>query len=146
MKSLEESEHMVRCEIQISASLKISANKKQIFSFFTKKKHTNQIPSEHMHLVSSVDSVFHQMFAKSQKNSKTVLALYNRIFGEIFSLGKVSVAPKKMILTDYAQRDRGMTTVTQIRMTLFLVWILLVAPGINWPRAMALTENVKIML
>ena len=60
------------------------------------------------------------------------------------SLGKVSIAPKKMILTDYAQRDRGMTTVTQIRMTLFLVWILLVAPGINLP--MALTGNVMIML
>ena len=38
-----------------------------------------------------------------------------------------------MVLTDYAQRGRGMTTVTQIRMTLFLVWILLVAPGINLP-------------
>ena len=62
------------------------------------------------------------------------------------SLGKVSFAPKKIILTAYAQRDRGMTTVTQIRMTLFLVWILLVAPGINWPMPMALTENVKILL
>ena len=60
------------------------------------------------------------------------------------SLGKVSVAPSKMVLTAYAQRDRGMTTVTQIRMTLFLVWILLVAPGINLP--MELTQNVKITL
>ena len=66
MKSLEENEHMVRCEIQISASLKISAIKKNTFSFPT-KKNTNQIPSEHMLFVSSVESVFHQMFAESQK-------------------------------------------------------------------------------
>ena len=76
-----------------------------------------------------------------------MLALYKIIFWQNLvkiSLGKVSVAPKKMASTDYAQRGRGMTTVTRIRMTLFLVWILLVAPGINLP--MALTENVNIML
>ena len=102
-----------------------------------------------MHLVSCVDSVFHQMFAKSQKTSKNSASFIQQNFWQNLvriSLGKVSVAPKKIILTDYAQRDRGMTTVTQIRMTLFLVWILLVAPGINWPMARALTENVKIML
>ena len=147
MKSLEENEHMVRCEIQISASLKISASKKHIFSFPTKKKYTNQIPSEHTHLVSSVNSVFHQMFAKSQKKQKKHCQLYTRdLFWQNLvkiSFGKVSVAPTKMDLTDSAQRDRGMTTVTQIRMTLFLVWILLVAPGMNLP--MALPENVKIM-
>ena len=83
MKSLEENEHMVRCEIQISASLKISESKKHIFSFPT-KKHTNQIPSEHMHLVSSVDSVFHQMFAKSQKKQLNNCLHYTReFFGKI---------------------------------------------------------------
>ena len=95
------------------------------------------VPSEHTHLVSSVNSVFHQMFAKSQKKQKkALLALYKRFFWQNLvkiSFGKVSVAPTKMDLTDSAQRDRSMTTVTQIRMTLFLVWLLLVAPGINLP-------------
>ena len=85
MKSLEENEHMVRCEIQISASLKISASKKHIFSFPTKKKYTNQIPSEHTHLVSSVNSVFHQIIAKSQKKSKKSIASFIQeiFFGKI---------------------------------------------------------------
>ena len=77
------------------------------------------------------------MFAKSQKKQKkALLALYKRFFWQNLvkiSFGKVSVAPTKMDLTDSAQRDRSMTTVTQIRMTLFLVWLLLVAPGINLP-------------
>ena len=144
MKSLEENEHMVRCEIQISASLKISANKKQIFSFFTKKNTQIKFQVNICTWCLAWTVYFIKCLLKARKTVKTVLALYNRIFGEIFSLGKVSVAPKKMILTDYAQRDRGMTTVTQIRMTLFLVWILLVAPGINLP--MELMGNVKIIL
>ena len=84
MKSLGENEHMVRCEIQISASLKISASKKHIFSFPTKKNTQIKFQVNIRTWCPALTVYFIKCLLKARKSKKRHCQLYTRdFFGKI---------------------------------------------------------------